>query len=207
MTVHFCKTKFAMISLISFMNASSYAAPARSLEISGSVTSYQVGRLTTKSSGKKNATDGTRFYHLGLQYHMPVASQFLFSPMLRYMPESISSIKSPEGGSRSSLLIIGLPILYNINPSFDVGGGLALMRYTVRGLGGTVTLNNGSGQTEFAQPGRSVTSTTWAVQLGGAYNYERMRVGLDLFTQNLLSTENKRSYSIMLSAGYNIVIM
>ena len=180
-----------------------YAATPRAFDIGVSAISYQIGRLSTNTTGEKNSKKGANFYQLGIQFHAPISERVLFSPLIYYMPEIVWSYPSPEGGSKTRLFLLGLPFVFNINNMFDVSAGLALMRYTVDGKGGVISLDNGSGKSDFAIPSRTETSSTWALQIGGAFNIQSFRFGLDLLTQGILSNQNKRAFSLMFSAAFS----
>lgn len=176
------------------------AAKAKSLEVGISGTSYQMMRLTTGAGGKRN-TMGTSFYHLHLQYHVPVGRQMV-SPWLNYMPESIHAIESSSKSSQASLLALGIPWTRNLGKSMDVATGPVILQYTVRGTGsGTETLNNGEGSTTFFQPEETVSATSFAWQLGSAWTWRRLRTGVDLLIHGPLSN-TKRSFSLMLTAAW-----
>lgn len=194
----------AMYSLIVFVgfsfSMSCFGARPNSVEAGLSWMSYQMMSLTTSSSGKKD-TFGTSFYHLALQYHQPV-SRIFWSPWLRYMPEDLHSVKSPNKSSKTSILAIGTPLTWNYSGYVDFSSGPLLSRYTVRGYGsGAEILNNGEGTSEFFQPDTSRTATSLAWQFGAGWTFDRFRATTDILVYGLLSSK-KRTFSSMLTGCY-----
>jgi hypothetical protein len=177
-----------------------YAAKPKSAEVGLSLLSYQMMTMTKSPSGKKE-TMGTSFYHLALQYHQPVG-QYLWSPWLRYMPDSISAVKSPNGSSKTSIFAIGTPFTYNLSPVADVATGPVVMRYTIYGFGGgKETLNNGESTAEFYQPTESKSALSLAWQLGTSYSVADFRAAADLLVHGLFSSK-KRSFSLMITGTW-----
>jgi len=177
-----------------------FGAKPKSLEFGAGVTSWQLMQLTTKPSGDRNTT-GTSFYHLHTQYHLPVGKS-LISPWLHYMPDSLSAVESSSKSSRTSLLALGAPYVSNLSGVFDLSTGPVLLQYTVNGTGnGSETLNNGESSSVFLQPDQRTSSTTFAWQVGSAWNYSSFRTGADLLFQGPLS-HTKRSFSLMLTAAW-----
>ncbi|NDE16507.1 hypothetical protein EBZ80_16415 [bacterium] len=177
-----------------------FGAKPKSLEFGAGVTSWQLMQLTTKPSGDRNTT-GTSFYHLHAQYHLPVGKS-LISPWLHYMPDSLSAVESSSKSSKTSLLALGAPYVSNLSGVFDLSTGPVLLQYTVNGTGnGSETLNNGESSSVFLQPDQRTTSTTFAWQVGSAWNYSSFRTGADLLFQGPLS-QTKRSFSLMLTAAW-----
>ena len=177
-----------------------FGAKPKSIEFGAGGTSYEMLRLTSSPSGKRN-TLGTSFYHFHLQYHLPIGKRLL-SPWLHYMPDSLSAVESTSKSSQTSLLGVGLPMTTNISSSFDFGTGPVVLQYTVKGTGdGAEVLNNGEGTATFYQPESTVSATTFAWQVGSAWNWRRLRTGADVLIHGPLSSA-KRSFSLMLTAAW-----
>lgn len=186
--------------LICFSPGMTFAAKPKSIEFGAGATSYQLMRLTTRPSGERN-TEGTAFYHFRLQYHLPVGKR-LVSPWLHYMPDSLAAVESTSKSSKTSLLALGSPYTGNITGNIDWSTGPVLLRYTVNGTGeGTETLNNGESSSIFFQPDQSVSATSFAWQIGTAWNFSKIRTGADLLVHGPLSA-TKRSFSLMITAAW-----
>jgi hypothetical protein len=179
---------------------SALGARPKSIEFGAGGTSYEMLRLTSSPSGKRN-TLGTSFYHFHLQYHLPVGRR-LISPWLHYMPDSLSSVQSTSKSSQTSLMAAGLPMTTNLSGRFDFGTGPVLLQYSIKGTGnGAEVLNNGEGTATFYQPEKTVSATTFAWQVGSAWNWSSLRTGADVLIHAPLSS-TKRSFSLMLTAAW-----
>lgn len=167
------------------------------IDIGFSATSYQLNRQASEDSGKTSVA-GTSFYHLYLQGNLPLGKSFGFSPNLRY--GSPFTVKSPDGGSTSSLTALGLPLLYK-KGAFAFGGGPMLLRYEINGKGGTIVMNNGNSQATFGLPGNKVATTTTALTLTSQVDWKSLLFGLDIVIHGMGSAE-KRSTSLALALAY-----
>ena len=177
-------------------------ATPKSGEVGISWMSYQMQSLTSSPSGKKD-TLGTSFYHLSVQYHQPIA-KVLWSPWLKYMPENVHAVRSPNKSSKTSILALGTPITWNYSGHIDFGTGPVLMYYTVHGVGsGTEVTNNGESTATFFQPTESKSAVTMAWQFGSAWNAGAYRIGADVLVHGLTST-TKRSFSVMTTGTWVI---
>ena len=183
-----------------FAGSFSFAAVPKSAEFGLSLMSHQMYSLTTQSSGKKD-TLGTSFYHIAMQYHQPV-NQVLLSPWLRYMPESLHSVKSPNKSSTTSITALGLPVTMNYRGGFDFGTGPVLVRYTIHAFGsGTEVLSNGESSSEFFQPTESKTAVTLAWQLGTGWTSGSFRGAADILINGMLSSK-KRNVSGLVTGAW-----
>ncbi|NBQ54403.1 MAG: hypothetical protein EBU49_12615 [Proteobacteria bacterium] len=182
------------------LTGNALGARPKSIEFGAGGTSYEMLRLTSSPSGKRN-TLGTSFYHFHLQYHLPIGKR-LVSPWLHYMPDSLSAVESTSKSSQTSLMALGLPLTTNLTGAFDLGTGPVLLQYTVKGTGdGAEVLNNGEGTATFYQPEKTVSATTFAWQVGSAWNWSSLRTGADVLIHAPLSSA-KRSFSLMLTAAW-----
>lgn len=191
------RTRWLTLVISAIHATSAIAAMPNSLDLGVSAMSYQMNKLAQDDAGKTE-TMGSNFYHFQVQYHAALLGRGTISPLIRYMPESLSAVKAPDGGSTSSIVMLGVPLISNLSPHWDIGGGPALLRYTIHGLGGTKVLNNGTSQTTFALPGETVTSTSLGILFGGAFYTKEIRTALDLFLQAPFSAE-RRTMSLILS--------
>ncbi len=176
-----------------------WAASSRSYELGLGMTEYQWQRTTESETGAISSS-GTPFYHLHAQYHWAVGSAF-FSPYLHYMPSTLWASTTAAKSSKSSLTGLGLPWTKPIHLRWDFVTGPLLLRYTVKGDGGPITLNNGESTSTFYLPGEERTSQSFVWQVGGAFVYDPMRYSLDLLLHAPFDSE-KRSYSLMINLGW-----
>lgn len=160
------------------------------------------GEVTNKSDGSP-ATFGASSYPLFIKYDWKVNDQWFFTPQLSYTPLGRES----AGGSTSTtmaqlLLPVGTELTRSGPILLDWQAGLGIIHYNIQGAGGTETLSNGTGTSQFARPGRAVTARTVAVLLGFSASQESLRFGLDLLFEGLAS--EKRTPSVMLSFAYQL---
>lgn len=202
--VRFLKELFISSILgVLFTGASAYAAPTKRLDLGLTYISYQMSRVSTASDGSKS-TMGTTFYDLKFLYQWPIAEKLSFSPTLLYMPDQLYSQESPDKATKTSLTLLSFPVVYHIDDFWTANAGFGILHYTLRGTGGSQVLNNGSGQTEFSLPSRTVTTRTVVFQYGADYKWNETKFGLDMLVQNLLSN-TKRTYSLVLGVTHNIL--
>ena len=176
------------------------AADHNSFLIGLNVLSHGLNRVSKEPSGATSAL-GTSYYNLDFQYHYEYAGGVFFSPRITVMPDFLLPAKSPDGALKTTFLILGLPVTYNMGSSWDLNAGLALILYQLSGSGGTTTLSNGNTTSNFALPGRNESSKTVGLLLGTSYHYESYRLQFDTMTEGLLSN-SKRTFSLMLTASY-----
>lgn len=192
-----------LLSSILVFPLTAHAANQHRLEVGLSATSYRLMRQIENEAGQIS-TFGNMYYNLRIQYHLPVHATIYISPEINYFPDSFLSSKSPDDGQTTTFNYFLLPVIYTINPTFDVFTGVALARYTIVGKSGTVTLNNGNGSEEFTLPSRTVSTNTLAISFGGAATYKKTRMGLNFMIQAPTSSL-KRTYSISIFAGYPVL--
>jgi hypothetical protein len=175
------------------------AAPARSYELGLGMTSYQLQRTTRSETGQIQA-EGTSFYHLHAQYHWAVGSSYL-SPYFHYMPPSLWAAESAAKSSQTSLTGLGISWTKPVSTRWDLTTGPLLLRYSVKGKGGLVTLNNGESTSTFFLPSEEKTSQTIVWQGGAAFLYDPLRYSLDLLIHAPLGSV-QRSYSLMTTLAW-----
>lgn len=164
--------------------------------------SHGLNRQTQQASGDVGFL-GTTYYQLYFQTHFGIVGPWQLSPNLSYMPDFLLPRKAPGDTAKTTYLIMGLPLTYQLNSAWDVSGGLALMWYTIKGESGTTTLNNGNGTSTFARPGQISTARTLALTLGGAWNSPAGRFGLDGLIEGFTNSQ-KRNYSLLLSVSFDL---
>ncbi|MFZ4403172.1 MAG: hypothetical protein ACOYOK_03645 [Pseudobdellovibrionaceae bacterium] len=188
--------------LLSWLNASpAMAARAKSLQLGLDVLSHGYNSITKSPSGTKSIL-GTNYYQLHVQTHFDVSYSWQWSPYLGYMPSSLYARKTPDGGAKTSYIILGLPATYRLSDLVDVNIGPTLLWYNIEGSGGTAVLNNGNGTSTFGLPGRSVSAKTWAAQLGLAANSQDSRAAVDLLIEAPLNS-SKRTISFLFTIAFD----
>jgi hypothetical protein len=192
-----------VLSIILFVQGAG-AIKESSLYLGLSTLSHGLTKTTNSSSGDTTFL-GPMYYPLILQSALSVGSNWKFAPFLGY---TLLTRNSPEGGEKTSYLILGLPFSDGLGgdgrTGFDWTVGPVLLMYTIQGTGGTARLSNGNSTATFGLPGNSQTSRTWALDLGLGYNTSTVRIGLDTLTEAVLSN-SRRTFSLMLSICYNFL--
>jgi hypothetical protein len=80
---------------------------------------------------------------------------------------SVMPNKTPEGGTSETHLILHLPYQESIGSGgLSWKAGLLLHQTTLTGQGGTMQLNNGTGTSTFAIPGKTQTSRIFSLEAG-----------------------------------------
>ena len=192
---------FSALLVIVFFFQSAARAGVNHLDIGASVLGHGLNSVVNDPTGS-TGTYGTLYYDLKAQAHFNYASDWDFSPALLYMPDFLLPYKAPSGLSKSTYMILELPATWTPMPTFSLEMGLALMRYTIEGAGGTTVLNNGNSSNSFAVPGSNQTATTIGALLGPSLIYNDFRFTLDLLAESPLSSA-KRTLSLMFSINWN----
>ncbi len=198
----FFLNRWMLIFLMFFIGINAYAYKDKSFY--GGVGYYSQNtfyRVTTSPDASKNLM-GTSIYPLVFKYDWSLYQDWFLSPTFTYtlMPRS-SSANSAEVTIWHMILPFGTNLSSSSEITWDWFVGPGLINYEIKGAGGTKDLSNGTGTATFAVPGGSSKVRNFTFNIGGAFNYQNSRVGLDLITEGFLSSE-KRTYSIMLSYVY-----
>lgn len=189
--------------LITLLFSLWWTSPAQAIEsqrwyVGVSYYSQNTMNKTTKSPDGKGSTMGQTYYPIGLGYAFTAGPQSSFVPSLEY---TVIPRTSPDGGTKASLMMINLPYVERFGQDWDWTLGLSLIRYTLKGKGGTKVLNNGSGTATFGLPGRTVTTMNYATQLAIGYNLESFRFQLGTNILAMLSND-RRAYDLFLMLQY-----
>ncbi|MCB0422470.1 MAG: hypothetical protein KDD61_15830 [Bdellovibrionales bacterium] len=127
-------------------------------------------------------------------------SQTTIAPSLGY---TLLPRKSKDGAAEISLLTLSLPVIHNINNSWDWSYGVSLLRQSIEGAGGTVVLNNGTGTSTFYLPTGTATTQVYSVDVGTSWHITTSsELSFDLRTTGILS--NRRSFFLFIAYHYNL---
>lgn len=166
---------------------------------------YSQNIMNRVSKSETGATSflGETLYPLNLKYDYGLGmSGWFLSPQLSY---SLMSRSAPEDTAKISLMHLAFLFGKNIGDSgsgWDWYFGPGIIQYDIKGAGGIVNMNNGTGTANFARPGGSSSVRKLSTNLGTSWAYGRNRLGLDLVIENLMSTTGKRSQSLMIGYSY-----
>lgn len=165
---------------------------------------YSQNALFETSSDEKGEGSllGALSYPLHFKFDYNLVSEWFVAPQLSHTLFSrMSAGDTAENKFTHLVFQVGKNMSGFYAPKWDWYIGPGLMRYQIKGKGGTVVMNNGTGMATFARPGRSATIQKVTMNLGSSLSYERSRFGLDLIMENLFSNE-RRTQSLMLSYAY-----
>ena len=150
-------------------------------------------------TGVPSSTFGTISYPILLQYDLKISSDYYFTPSIQY---SLFKRSSSEKSAEITTWHLILPIGKNFGSSdFDWLIGIGILSRSIKGKGGQTILNNGSGLATFSLPRTARTSLLMTLALGINYSLGTSRIGLNLFTEGLLSS--KRTFDLMMSYSYS----
>jgi hypothetical protein len=146
---------------------------------------------------------GTADYPLVGLYHYELGDGYFLEPQIGY-----NFLGRSAAGNSATATILNFMVPYGTTFSvfgltgFDWTLGPGLLRRTLVGSGGTVTLNNGTGTTTFAMPSSSNSSTTLTLNAGLAYVFSGNRFAFDIISEGYLS--KKLNFNLMASYSYAI---
>lgn len=159
-----------------------------------------INKTTSSASAKKDSLSPFQ-YPLHFVYSYELSSDARLLPQLSY---TFFPKKSPEGGETESHLMLKMPYQQKIGSSdFEWRAGAVFHQTSIAGKGGTKTLNNGTSTQSFAIPNSTRTSRIIAVEIGAAYEYEKLLSQVNLMMEAPLNSK-RRTYALMLSFSYNV---
>lgn len=164
------------------------------------IYSRSVMKTTSSPSAKKDFISPTQ-YPISFAYGYKLLGDAKFMPQLDY---TLLAKKGKDGSTEETQLLLHLPYVKRFQgSSFDWKAGLVLHQTTIKGGGGTVTLNNGGGTASFAVPSDTRTSRISMLELGTIYTIQKFLIHGSLFIEGPFN-KDKRNYSLMLGFLYNI---
>lgn len=161
----------------------------------GSLTQF-VGEIQTDESGSTNKFDFLPYISGGVEFQ--VYNDFTFNPEL-----AISFPRSGRDENISKLTYwIQFPLAYSLEQfQFSFGPGLLYNR--ISSSGGTQSIRNGTGTTEFPLPNGSSISSNLTVNLSTRWKFhENISARIEAWVVNLSDSES-RTYSYAISGYYH----
>ncbi|AZZ36349.1 hypothetical protein CIK05_05940 [Bdellovibrio sp. qaytius] len=158
-----------------------------------------LNKVATDATGKTGFL-GTANYPLIVKYDLAAWQSWFVAPQLNY---TLLPRETKGNGAKVTLTHLVFNIGQNTSSDFEWSFGPGILRETIQGKGGTTTLNNGTGTSTFANPGRTVSIHKITLDVGGALTSGRMRYGLDLYFVAPFSSK-ERTQNLMLSFAYDL---
>ncbi|MES2803497.1 MAG: hypothetical protein V4654_13470 [Bdellovibrionota bacterium] len=143
---------------------------------------------------------GTANYPLTFKYDWAMTQSWFLAPQLNY---TLFPRETKGKGAKVTLTHIVFQFGQNTASGLEWSFGPGILRETIQGKGGTTTLNNGTGTSTFANPGRTVSIHKITLDVGGAIISGRVRYGLDLYFVAPFSSK-ERTQNLMLSVAYDL---
>jgi hypothetical protein len=175
-----------------FANA---ATPGWAFE--GGLFQHNMMKLTDTPAGTEDKF-GDAYYPLGVKYTIDMGGYF-FAPAFHFtnITSLVKPNETPEEGAQKEIWLLHFPAVMNVTAWLDLKFGLGIFRYEIKGKGGTIELNNGTGTATAYKPDRTVTSNTMYLVLGSGFPMTGWDLNLDLIIPGAMD-EDRRTYNLYL---------
>ncbi len=167
----------------------------------GYYSQNSLNRISNNDSGSTGIL-GKLFTPLNLRYNYGFSSDWFVSGGLSYtlVPRAM-----PDSNGQVSFMhltsLFGKNMYGSGNSVWDVYAGPGIMKYTIKGSGGIVTMSNGTGTANFAVPGGTSTVQKLTTNLGTSYSVDKSVFNFEMIIENLMSAK-KRTQSLMFGYAY-----
>lgn len=158
--------------------------------------------LTAKDEAGKAGFLGPSFTPLNLRYDSNFSSEWFLSPQLSYtiVPRNLEG-STGKVSFMHFILQFGKNIKDSGSQTWDIYAGPGLIRYDIKGAGGTTVMNNGTSTATFAVPGGSSSVQKLTTNLGTSLSFGKSLFSFDIIVENAFSSK-KRTENLMLSYAY-----
>lgn len=193
------KKIFSTAIIFILFSLSSHALTNKSFYLGlGYHSESSLNKITQSQTGAKS-TLGTTTYPLLLKYDLMMSGNYFFTPKLAY---TLMSRNGSGSTLKATYWHLMLPFGKNFTASaWDWALGPGIFNRTLKGAGGTVDLNNGTGTSTFAVPGTSTSSQVITFNFLTNYKIGSHHINFDFITEGLLSAD-KRTFDLMLGYLY-----
>jgi hypothetical protein len=185
-------------SLIFVLNSQSQAASGGQTAVGFGYFSHNAFFQTTHADSGAPSILGNAYFPLVLRHDISLGTDSFFSPRLIWTPLADDDPDDVE----TSFLMLDMAYVKNWNAEWDWSLGLAFFRYSLKGPGGSVVLDNGTGTATFGRPGREVTINQFLISATTSRKMPFGDVLCGLYMTDLIS--EKRAISFMLSVQFNL---
>jgi len=142
---------------------------------------------TDASSGAKPFLSDT-YTQFNISGRFTVAEAWSISPLLML---TYPAKKTAENMETTALTYFTVRGMRDFGMGFDGHFGLGVLYYELKGSGGTIQLQNGSGTATFGIPSQTRSSSLLAWDFGGGYHYQIYRVDLSLVYTSIFSSTRR----------------
>lgn len=161
---------------------------------------HNAGKTATDASTGETPLMGDLYSDVSLTTLFHLGGRWALSPHILY---NFMSTASPEDEESSSVLAAGLRAVYSFSDALDFHIGPSVLQYTIRGQGGTVTLDNGSGTSPFGTPEDSSTSSLVCWDLGLGLTVGRVRLDAAVLVSGAFSSAT-RAFNPYVSLSWGV---
>ncbi|MGK5082679.1 hypothetical protein WDW37_05180 [Bdellovibrionota bacterium FG-1] len=178
--------------------------------VGGGVLAHNLGQYSTQPSGMTSLVSSV-FPELVLSAWLPVdegpwsLSPFLaLTPGIPFTGATVFAHTTADGGEKTQLLRLAVRAQRDLGlEPWSVGlfGGLGVLAWTIRGMGGTIELNNGNSKSIFGLPSETSTSRVFYGELGVGVQRWRFRWESSILMTGALSPRRAVSVTTQLSFG------
>jgi hypothetical protein len=152
-------------------------------------------KAQVSNSGKTQTFDLTPYAGIGKQFHLAGPQYFMPELGFAYW------LENPKK-TQKSMIFIHYNFSYVVSQSLIWRYGLSTHWYRIKGKGGTVTLQNGNGTSNFDAPSKTVTSYFTTLNMGTEYFFNReLSLRFDLQLMNVNKFEDK-AYNYLLTLNF-----
>ena len=195
--------RLLLISTLAFgLSASAHAAPTSGpwSYLGVGALAHNVGKTATDASTGETPLLGDLYSDVSFTGLIRLDDRWAISPHVLY---NFMSTASPENEESTSVFAAGVRAVYSISDALDLHVGPSVLQYSIRGGGGTVTLDNGSGTSPFGIPDDTSTSSLVCWDVGVGLSVGRVRVDGAVLVSGAFSSET-RAFNPYVSLSWGV---
>jgi hypothetical protein len=172
------------------------------LSQANAVTMYSTGtyvpyfdKVQVSNSGATQKFDLNPYLAIGKQFNMSGPHYFMPELGYTYWLETAKKVKK-------SMIFLHYNFSYILSQRFIFRYGLTTHWYKIKGEGGTVSLRNGDGYTNFKAPDKEVTTYFTTLNLGSEFFFNKgLALRFDLNMMNVNELE-QRAYNYLFTVNF-----
>jgi hypothetical protein len=161
---------------------------------------HNAGKTATDASTGETPLLGDLYSDVSLTGLFRLGGRWALSPHILY---NFMSTTSPEKEESTSVFALGVRAVYSFSDAVDIHVGPSVLQYTIRGGGGTVTLDNGSGTSPFGIPDDASTGSLVCWDVGLGVTLGRVRVDGAVLVSGAFSSET-RAFNPYVSLSWGV---